>query len=398
MPQVKYPFNGQLNSNEIFSSIYNMIISQDFYANRLSGLDSSLVKKFRVDGTMYGDTKLFYAADIIKTHKWLNDSEAANLLALDRPANPKCQAITIDQFRQVRLTLDQYLSKRAWGQEGAFLNFNSVMQSYITKTKRIYDTLLINSYVGTVEGASTKATVEISVGTPTTGLTGEEKQRMRAQLIAQGIANLLDDMKDPSRDFNDYKFMDSYGAEDLIIVWNNKYINEITKLDLPTIFHNDSLVKKFGEEVLNNRYFGTVITSSNIASYSASTPTAGKPFVTSTGVYTPGVGNANGCVRSLVEKDYIVGGTTYHCFPGDEIKADATVKASGNFEFGEVYIVDEDIICKVIHKDAIKYMSAFETATEFFNPRSLTTNNYLTFGYSKPDYLKHLPVITVEED
>ena len=39
-------------------------------------------------------------------------------------------------------------------------------------------------------------------------------------------------------------------------------------------------------------------------------------------------------------------------------------------------------------------MSAFETGTSFFNPRNLSENHYLTWGYSDLDYLANYPFIT----
>ena len=44
-------YNGQLKSNEIFSSIYNMIISQQVFADNIAGTKSELVDAARVDGT-----------------------------------------------------------------------------------------------------------------------------------------------------------------------------------------------------------------------------------------------------------------------------------------------------------------------------------------------------------
>lgn len=121
-------FNGQLNSNEIFSALYNMIISQQVFADNIAGTVSELVDKARVDGSMYGDTKLYYSTDVLKSAPWGNDAEAANLLALHRPEAPECQKITLDVFRQISLTVDNYLTKRAWSTEGAFSSFNSIMQ------------------------------------------------------------------------------------------------------------------------------------------------------------------------------------------------------------------------------------------------------------------------------
>ena len=99
-------FNGQLKSNEIFASLYNMIISQQVFANNLEVKKNSLVEMGRVDGSMYGDTKLYYATDALKSAKWGNDAEAENLLKLHRPKAPDVQAIRIDTFSYIPLTLD----------------------------------------------------------------------------------------------------------------------------------------------------------------------------------------------------------------------------------------------------------------------------------------------------
>lgn len=105
-------FNGQLRSNEIFSALYNMIISQQVFADNIQK-HQTLVDKAKEEAGLYGDTKLYYSADVIGSNPWGNDAEAGNLLSLDRPDAPEVQALVIDTFRQVRLTTDEYLSKRA---------------------------------------------------------------------------------------------------------------------------------------------------------------------------------------------------------------------------------------------------------------------------------------------
>lgn len=47
-------FTGQLNPNEIFGALYNMIISQQVFSDNIKGTYSELVDKARVDGTLYG--------------------------------------------------------------------------------------------------------------------------------------------------------------------------------------------------------------------------------------------------------------------------------------------------------------------------------------------------------
>lgn len=393
-------FLGQLRSNEIFSALYNMIISQEVAADNL-GKHQSLVEKARVDGGLYGDTKLFYATDVLKSVAWGNDAEATNLLALHRPEAPECQAIHLDVFRQICLTVDNYLSKRAWADEGAFSSFNSIMLGWMRDTKRVYDGTLYNVFIGTSQSSTGKQTISVdlsdsSASDPLYGLTGVEKEQMEAMIIAQALADLMVEMGDYSREFNDYQNLRSYAEEAIRVVWNAKFVNKIRKIDLPTIFHKDGLVDKFEEEVLPAKYFGTVITSSNISSFSASTPAPGKPIDSDNNQYTPGSNHANGCIRAVVEKDVTVSTVAYHVFPGDEIPAGATIVAStGDFLPGEVYIEQADVICKVLVK-LPPYMSAFEVGTSFFNPKSLTENHYLTFGHNTLEYLKNYPFITVK--
>ena len=389
-------FTGQLRSNEIFSALFNMIISQQVFADNIKGTFGSLVDKARVDGSLYGDTKLYYSTDVLKSAPWGNDSEASNLLNLYRPDAPECQAIVLDVFRQICLTVDNYLSKRSWSTPDAFSSFTSVMLGWMRETKRIYDSTLYNSYIGTAMSEASRAVVEAPIATATSGLSGEELARVEAETIAQTIADLFIDMKDVSRDFNDYKHLRSYNIEDLVVVWNSKFVNKIRTVDLPTIFHKDGLIEKFAEEVLPARYFGNVLdaTLASAEVYDADDNPDGRLDV-SGNVYTVRSGVTD--IRSLIEVDYVVSGTTYHLFPGDVIPAGATMTiTSTTVPFA--YIEDADRICVVMHKNSVPYMSAFEVGTSFFNPKSLTETHYLTFGHNTIEYLKNYPFIVVEAD
>lgn len=356
-------FNGQLRSNEIFSSLYNMIISQQVFADNIAGTYSRLMEMNRVDGSLYGSVKLYYSTDVLESKPWGNDAEATNLLQLHRPEGPDVQAIYLDQFRQISLTVDNYLSKRAWGTEGAFSEFNSIMLGWIRDTKRVYDATLFNSYVGTAESTIGRQSITITLPEQT-GDT-EATNRLQAQAIAEGVANLFVDMTDVSRDFNDYGNLRSYSEDDLIVVWNAQYANKVRKVNLPTIFHKEGLIEKMGEYQLPARYFGKVNTEGGTAPASNST------------------------VRSLIETDYKVSEKTYHVFPGDLLPANATYTAN------TTYTVDPTIMFKVMYRRSVPLMSAFEVGTSFFNPKSLTETNFLTWGYNTLEYLKNYPFVTV---
>ena len=367
-----------LNPNEIFATIANMIISQEVFADNL-GKHQSLVEKARVDGSLYGDKKLYYATDVLESHPWGADSEASNLLALDRPADPAVQDITLDIFRQIRLTVDNYLSKRAWSSEGAFSSFQSVMLGWMRETKRVYDGTLYNVFIGATETSVGSQMQSVDVTTARgNASTEEEANRLEAEAIAQKIANLLVEMGDYNRAFNDYGYLRSYADESIKVIWNAEQLNKIRKVDLPTIFHKEGLIEKMEQDVLPARYFGRAVAAGDKGE--------GK-VIDENSEYDP----TKGTIRSRVEKK--VG--TAHYFPGDELAAGDTVGSGKDFEENEVYVVDASVLCKILVK-LPPMMSAFEVGTSFFNPRSLTENHYLTFGHNTLEYLKNYPFITVK--
>ena len=369
-------FNGQLNSNEIFAALYNMIISQQVFADNIYETKETLADMSRVDGSLYGDTKLYYATDVLKSFEWTGDAEAQNLLKLHRPEAPECQAISIDKFRMIPVTVDNYLSKRAWATEGAFSSFNSQILGWIRDTKRVYDATLFNTFVGTTSSAVGKQNVTITLPPEPDGVDDyntEAYNRLVGQAIATEMANLMVDLEDVSRDFNDYGNLRSFNVDDLVFVWNAEQVNRIKKLDMPTIFHKEGLVDKFAQHTLPARYFGNVNASAGTT------------------------GGTNIVIRSLIEKDYNVVepdkpgyDAKKHIFPGDLLPANTP------YEAYETYSEDQSIVCKVYHKDSIPFMTAFETGTEFFNPRSLTETHYLIWGYNDLEYLKNYPFVTVK--
>ena len=374
-----------LNQNKIFAALYNQIISIDTFADNIKGTNSQLVDKARVDGGLYGDTKVYLSTDVLKSAPWGNDAEATNLLALHRPPQPKTQTITLDQFRQICLTVDNYLTKQAFATEGAFSQFNSAIQGWIRDTKKVYDSTTYNVYIGNITSNTGKQTQSIGIATIRNNASSEEEaNRLEAQGIAQFLADLFVEMEDVSRDYNDNQFLRSVSEDEIKVIWNSKYLNKITKLDLPTIFHNDGLVAKLTDYKLPSRYFGRAIVAGDKGS--------GK-IINGDGEYD----NTKGTIRVLNEMDVTLTGdsTPTHFFAGDAIPNGATIGSSKDFEEDEVYIEDGTVVCKIVTK-LPPYMSAFEVGTSFFNPKSLTENHYLTFGHNTLAYLKNYPLVTIK--
>ena len=399
-----------LNANHIFGSIFNMIISQKVFSDNIKGTYGTLAERFKIDGGLFGDTKLYYATDILESEDWIQDSSAdLNVLAVNRPDSPKCQYVQIDTFRKVWITIDNYLTKQAWSDLGSFSEFNAVTIGWLGDTKKVYESRLINCYVGKTKSNADRAVVKVNLddassGDPLYGITGEEKNRMEASLIGQALADLMVDLKDTTRDFNDYGFMRSYALSDLMFVWNSAWRNKIRKVDLPSLFHNEGVVDNLDEETLPARYFGRAVSSSDAGS--------GK-VIKSDGTIDP----TKGTLRSDVEITLTINSHKYHLFPGDDIvktitsignkrtagqgTTDAgavTVGASStDLLYNEVYLEESQCICKIMHKDAVPFMGAFSVSTSWWNPKNLSENHYLIWGFSKPCYLYNRPFLTVEK-
>lgn len=384
-------FTGTLNTNEFYNGLFNAYRLITTFADGLSGLRNTLAEKFRYDGGAYHDKSVWTDTDILKSRVW--DPTDTNVLTVEQKAEPVQQEIAVSLMRQIGLNTDEYLSKRAWMEPGAFTSFNSVVQAQVGNTKKVYEQRMVNTAVGTTVAAMPSGKGSGQAQNVPIAAADDESKRVRK--IGRKIADVLIEVNDTTRDFNDYGFMKAYDKSDLMIVWNAAYLNEFEIMDLPVIFHDQNIITFDGEK-LPGRYFGTKITTSNYSTYSASTPTAGKPIDSDDGTYVPGVGNANGTLRALEEQDITVSGTTTHVFPGDELPSGAVVYSSSAVQI-PCYIEDPKIICKIMHKESFKYLSGFETSTEFYNAKNLSKNRYLTWMYAYPDYLRNYPLITFKE-
>lgn len=354
-------FTGQLNRNEIYNDLFNMIISQEIYSDRIKE-GNDLVDKAYTDGSLYGDTKLYYSVDALKSRRWEGDAEAKNLLQTHRAPSPKVQAITLDQFRIVPLTLDDYLSKRAWSDEGTFGTFNSIMGGMLSKTKYLYSSCNYAAFFGThvVDGQKFEINIDENGNTP----------EAEVKTIANALADLIDKVCTSSKKFNDYGQRTKFDRSDITVVWNTAYLNKFRKVDMPAIFHKDDLFDKDIKQTdLNAIYWGSI---------SAATT------VPSEGVY-----------RAIYEQE--VDGVDY--MAGDIVPAGKTVEANSTYKSDlddDTLTADSDSICTIIVKYP-PYMNAFEVGSSFWNPISLTTNRYLIWGENKLTHLEGYPFVTLRK-
>lgn len=351
-----------LPANSVYSTLFNVIINQMTFADNIAKVDSKLVELCKQSVGMYGDRKIYISTDVLPVHDFDNSQESARkLLDYDKPKDPIIQTIIVDVFKQIRLTTEQYLAKQAWLNSGAFSEFQSVILGWIADSKKIYDTTLINTFIGT-HTADLKQVKSVDLAfDPKTTADTEAVNRLTAQRITVAIEDLLDEMEEPNRDYNENGQLRSVSRDDLVVVYNSKYANQITKIDLPTIFHMDAAKPKDISFKLNAKYFGTELDAGGTVA-------------------------AGDKIRAL--KSQFFGDKFYYA--GDLLDVDTEYAA------GEAYREDDNIIAKIIHKNSVPYLSGFEVSYDFFNPRVLKENHYLTFAHSTLTNLKNYPFVVLK--
>ena len=409
-------WDGQLNTNKIFASLFNMVISLQVFTTGIEIASGGIYQSRKVDGTLFGDTKVYISTDALKSYEWDGSDTPGsyNLLTIKRPPAPVEQELVIDIFRQIPVTVDEYLTKQAFLDEGSFGSFNGVILAWLTTTKVVYEHTTYTADILVSAQAKATSLGVIALGAPTTTLLDLDKGVWKAQELYKQIEDAMKELEEPSRVYNDNSFLRTYKFDDFDIVVPLGVLSSVKKLDIPFLYGPDD--KPIFKEI-HWKYFGAILATSATLAVSvtagafvvgdtyqitsagttdftlvgASDSVADTVFI-ATGVGTgTGTASSNRVVRALVEKDYTVDSVVTHCFPGDLLPPLATHVAN------EIYTatystrpsISSDLTILVIHKQDFPIMSAFTVGTSFFNARRLDMNHYLTFGHN-PVYDAHL--------
>ena len=389
-------FNGTMNSNEFYNSLFNFIRLAQVYSANLSGMDDSLANKYRTDGGMYHDQSIYTDMDVISSRIW--DKDDTNVLAPEMVVKPVQEKITVDKFRQIGLYTEEYLSKRAWMSAEKYDEFRAVVQKQVSETKRLYDQRLVDVFVGVVDNGGKQS---IAITLPTDA-DKEKENRLQSMEIARTIADTFVALKDTTPDYNLNGFIKSFDESDFDIVWNATYYNKIRYVDLPTVYHQDGLLKQ--GRALAERYFGTntVPASGTVPASNTTVRAADEYFipVAATGKYAAAGPN----VLHVFAGDLLPEGTPVTINESECTYTNITTNINGKNRTVSActkalaYTQSDKIICKLIHKSAIKYLSSFETGSEFWNAKNLSTNRYLTWAFAKPVALRGYPIITIKSN
>ena len=367
-------FDGQLNSNEIYSALFNLRILFQKLAPQTVRRDEIIALLDKAVG-MYGDTGVLYGMDITGTYDFENDAEASKLLAINRNKSQKIEKFTIDHWRQTDVTVDAYLSKRAFLDEGNFAIFNGYLVGTLSQNFDAFETGFVKASLGTYESPIVACNINVTM--PAADGT-EATERIRAAAIKKAIMDLEDDMKDNQRKYNGYGFYGSYDWNDMTPVFNSKYVNEINAQAIYQTFNPEYLKSANGSRKWTPKWFGSVVTAN------------GKTTATNSNVYSLIEQNSDGTKNLVLTPEQQTAGV-YRIFPGD------LLPNSFNYLKDEAYTRKDNVIAKIFFPEYIYYMTGYEQGEMFHNARSGTDNHYLRKGHSDVMVSKFRPFITLTE-
>lgn len=398
-------FNLTLKTNEWQSALANAFKIMGCKDN-LEEIDDSLVAAVMEEGGKFHDKNTYSFIDAVGTREY--DPTDSNVLAPEQIPNSKQKEIRVDNIRQIAITTDLLgLTGRAWGDEGSYASYASLVRGQVEKAKRTYDHLFVNVGIGCMESSTGKQTQTIALledASNDTAVELEAKHRINAQKIAKKITDILAEIREPNRDYTDIGFLDSFNGIKVTPLWNQDWLSSINLLDLPTTFHDKyfdfngrkMLAKFMGDKV------DAVTTADGVTHRASDEYYIG---VDGNGEYVaPATATAYVNVKPgdlLPKKTPIVALATDTAYTAKDFTRTVlgkTVKFSiGLYTAVHAYKPNPKIICKlVVLGDDIKYLSGLRTSGEFNNFKNNSTNFYTTYMYSNVEHLGGYPLITIK--
>ena len=398
-------FSNTLNVNEWDSALYNAYKIMGCKDN-LEDLDMGLVSAITEEGGKFQDKNQYSFINVVSTREW--DPTDTNVLAFEERPEVKQQEIVVKNKRQVAITKSFFLDKRAWGSPDSYAQYIGLVDSQVSKAKKVYDQKFVNVGVGTLEsnvGAQQQTVKLYAVGETDTAKDIEAKNRMNAQLIAEKVTHIKNLLRDPNSDFNDLGFLDSFGDAKMTVLWNEEFLNSIHMLDLPTTY-NDKYFDFNGRQMLA-KYLASGTSAAGTAD--GTTHRAFNEYkipVKANGEYVAAASAAKYVVvrpgdllpkgTPIVAKETpestAVFATSYKIW-NKTVNLNVTV-----YESVHAYQPNAKIICKILSLDALKFISSFQSDGTFMNYKSNTENIYSTFLFSDVEYLGGYPLVTLKAE
>lgn len=407
------PGHPQRKTNEVYLNLLNAIISEQIGPIRVA--EPVLANLLTVDGTLYGDSKIVHEQDIGTSYPWGGDIEAPKLLKVNRNDSVKSQVWTIDQFVQCNITLDIYLSKRAWGSQNLFGEFNAQLSASLDQIEAVFKNGYVNTFLGTEKSFGTADTPDgiteilidmdevIKTLAPLTTIDYMAYNNLRRAAVAEAIDLVKMNIADNSRDFNDVGFLRAFPRDTLTVLYNEKVKIHLERFGSPDAGLSNALPE--GHK-MHPRYFGEPVAEATVGVGVMTTAThrskSERWYFTSLAATPTMYGGSAILAADQTIEEYAASLNASVAGSAKFIRSADLVGAGFWARSLEVYVSQlEDTTlythaCSLFVPRAIPFMGAFKVRTRFDNARALNFNEYVTFGFNTLQRSQFLPFVVIK--
>lgn len=191
-----------LNANKFLGTITNLIAYAEVANTIDRGRVGEFINSFQDANVENGDGKVIRSADLL-TVKDL--SSTSTLLETNLPTVNE-QYIPVTEFKTIPLTINQYLMRGAFVEEGQLANFVGYLMAVMEATKVAYlNTAILGQLTGYTPAQDTQ-TVTVDMFN-VTGLTDpaqlEAAERYNAKALQKALINTMNAMGYPTAKYND---------------------------------------------------------------------------------------------------------------------------------------------------------------------------------------------------
>ena len=266
-----------LNQNEFVGNLTNLIITT-MVNKTVADTMHPLVKSCLFDGITYGDKAAMISVDTLAVSDY---SENSSILSVVKPTLDEQQLTTTDK-KKIQVTLNRYLMAGAFANEYSMSEAFAVILGMLQKTKGIYlYKKIVAAYENYNGGINNDGSVAALLPTQTITIdlvnvnnleTEAEKAYARtanSNAIYQKLMGTLQAMCSPTRLFNELGFETLSTPDDLKLIINNKFLNEMITDTMATLLNSAKIsdqlkwretiaipVEQFTEENTKNNVIG----------------------------------------------------------------------------------------------------------------------------------------------
>lgn len=207
-----------LNVNKFLGALTNLIAYAQIAYTTDRGQVGEFVNSFEDINVANGDGKVVLSADFLN----VNDLSAQSTLLQSNPPTVNEQYVSVENYKVIPVTVNQYLMRNAFVNEEQLANFVGYIKSLMETTRTAY---LSDELIKEIEAYTpTQATQTVTVHTiDTTNLTDpmqlESANRYNANALQKAFIKTLQAMSFPTNKYNDlaYKEVMDFSSLKLVI-------------------------------------------------------------------------------------------------------------------------------------------------------------------------------------